>query len=234
MSDPLEVAKEGDTMTRFLRQHAARIVIGAVLAAAGYGVLIFWVPYQREQRIARTINTLGGRVGVEYRGPTWIPRYVQATVPFAGRIESVLIHGCSVPVTLTSEFRMLTHLKSLDLSWTKSTDAGMEHVGALTHLEMLALKRSEVTDSGLLHLKDLTKLEWLILTDTRVTDSGLEHFKHLTSLEVLDLEGTQISDSGMKQLSHSSRLRRLFLTNSAVTDLGLKHLLSDSVEVEAR
>ena len=46
---------------QFLRRHFVRIVIGAVLAVAIYGMLMVWMPYQREQRIAKAIESHGGR-----------------------------------------------------------------------------------------------------------------------------------------------------------------------------
>ena len=49
---------------QFLRRHFVRAVIGAALAAAVYGMLTVWMPYQREQRIAKEIESLGGVVGI--------------------------------------------------------------------------------------------------------------------------------------------------------------------------
>ena len=43
------------------------------------------------------------------------------------------------------------------------------------------LSGTKVTDAGLEHLKGLTQLQELDLTDTKVTGEGLEHLKELTN-----------------------------------------------------
>jgi len=78
----------------------------------------------------------------------------------------------------------LTQLQTLDLSHSKVTDAGLEHLKGLTRLQTLALSECmKVTDAGLERLKGLTQLQTLVLTRTQVTDAGLEHLKGLTQLE---------------------------------------------------
>lgn len=77
------------TAWQFLRLHFVRIVIGAVLVAAAYSVMSVHATYQREKRIARKIDSLGGKVHFEFRGPIWIPQSVGEELPFLHRIIGV-------------------------------------------------------------------------------------------------------------------------------------------------
>ena len=56
-----ETPRESTNVWQFLRRHFVRIVIGAVLAVAIDGMLTVWVPYLREQRIAKAIESHGAR-----------------------------------------------------------------------------------------------------------------------------------------------------------------------------
>lgn len=62
----------------------------------------------------------------------------------------------------------------LDLSWTRVTDRGFEHLRGLTQLEDLRVIGSKVADAGLEHLKRLTQLQELDLYDTDATDAGVK------------------------------------------------------------
>ena len=76
----------------------------------------------------------------------------------------------------------------VDLSRSKVTDAGLEHLeGLMTKCQFLSLAVTHVTDAGLEHLKGLTNLQMLCLRRTQVTDAGLEHLKGLNQLILLDL-----------------------------------------------
>jgi hypothetical protein len=70
----------------------------------------------------------------------------------------------------------------------------------LSPLRTLDLSHTDVTDAGLTHLERLTQLQWLNLGGTKVTDSGLQHLKGLTELQRLLLDGTQVTDKGRAKL----------------------------------
>ena len=113
---------------------------------------------------------------------------------------------------------------SVDLSTSKVTDAGLEHLKGLSHLRQLYLYDTQVTDAGLKHLRGLSQLQKLFLANTKVTDAGLEQLKRLSQLQTLDLMNTQVTDAGLRHLKGLSQLRELFLANTKVTDAGLEHL----------
>lgn len=94
----------------------------------------------------------------------------------------------------------LTNLRSLDLTDSEVTDAGLEHLKGLSGLSSLYLKGTQITDAGLEHLAELASLEVLFLADTQITDAGLEHLKGLTNLRELPLYGSQVTDEGVKDL----------------------------------
>jgi beta-lactamase regulating signal transducer with metallopeptidase domain/Leucine-rich repeat (LRR) protein len=112
----------------------------------------------------------------------------------------------------------------VDLTGTKVTDAGLEHLKGLPKLQSLKLYRTKVTDEGLKHLKGLTNLQSLALEETGVTDEGLEHLQGLPKLQSLKLYRTKVTDEGLKHLKGLTNLQSLALEESGVTDEGLEHL----------
>jgi len=197
-------------MTRFLRRHAVRIVIGAVLVVAVYGAISVYATYQREQRIAKEIEAYGEKVDWQYFGPDWIPQSIRDRTMLFGRVTVIYLDNSLV------------------------TDAGLEHLKELTKLKALYLSNTQVTDAGLEHLKELTNLEWLDLSNTHVTDAGLQHLKGLTNLTEFDLcnpkltdanghvSNTQVTDAGLEHLKGLTTLAKLAVSNT--TDAGLEHL----------
>jgi len=71
-----------------------------------------------------------------------------------------------------AHFKNQRNLQTLNLEFTKVTDAGLEHLKGLTKLQELDLRFTEITDAGLVHLKDLTDLQTVCLSKTKVTDAG--------------------------------------------------------------
>ncbi len=69
------------------------------------------------------------------------------------------------------------NLGGLNLSGTRVTDAGLEHIKGITSLKGLELNSTHVTDAGLEHLKGMTNLKELILTDTQVTNARVNELK---------------------------------------------------------
>ena len=94
----------------------------------------------------------------------------------------------------------LRYLRTLNLSQTPVTDAGLEQLKGLTALQELNVNLVNVTDAGLEHLKGMTGLKELDLRGTEVTDAGVEHLKGLTGLQWLDVTGTKVTDAGVAAL----------------------------------
>ena len=171
-----ETPREPVMVWQFVRRHFARIVIGAVLVVVVSTIVFVWLPYLREQRVARKIEAHGGYVSFEYVGPTWVPLALENRLPIWNRVDAVILENQAVPSDLFSELE------------------------TLTNPYMLYLYNSEFTDTGLEPLKRLKVLIRLDLRKNRITDAGLEHLKELTSLEVLDLNETETTEVGRDML----------------------------------
>ena len=183
----------------FLRTYLGRIIIALILIVVVQLTsfwLLFVLPYQREQRIAKKIEALGGYVGFSEMPSDWIPAFVCDRLPIWERILVV------------------------DLKQTEITDAGLEQLKGLMRLESLHLNETEVTDAGLEQIKELKSLESLDLRQTQVTDTGLKHLKAMSRLEELDLDQTHVTDNGLENLKGLKSLTYLYLHNSQTTEEG--------------
>lgn len=220
MSEP---SAESLMTWRFIRRHSVRIVGGAVLVTAVSIAVFVWMPYQRELRIARKIEAVGGKVDFQFCGPSWIPQLIRKTVPLFDRIQYVNLHGTeAVPADVLAEFGSLHGLEGLGLGGTQI--AGLEQLKGIVRFNVLVLSGTKVTDAGLEHVQGLRNLKDLQLYETHVTDAGLEHLKGLTSLRILHIRGTPIDGTGLAFLKGFSNLRWLCLSDSGITDAGLEHL----------
>ena len=171
-----EAPREPSTAWWFDRTNAVQIVIGALLMLVLAGAASVYIPYHREQQIARKIESIGGEVGNNFIGPNWILMDVQERLPFLKRMTSISFYE------------------------TQVTDADLGDLKGLTRLFWLDLNRTQVTDDGLEHLKGLTSLKVLTLSGTQITDAGLEHLKGLSNLRTLSLVNTQTTIDGRASL----------------------------------
>ncbi len=73
--------------------------------------------------------------------------------------------------------RRWPRLRSLDLSDTGVTDAGIQGIEGLTQLRELNLGDTAVGDAGLDRLKGLEQLQLLVLYGTKVTDEGVSRLQ---------------------------------------------------------
>ena len=104
----------------------------------------------------------------------------------------------------------MRHLRKLDLSHTRVTDAGLEQLKSLESVvELNCYYAERLTEDGIAHLRSWKYLERLSLRGTKVTSEVFEHLAHLTSLRSLDLGFTQIEDEGFEQLASLARLEKL-------------------------
>ena len=93
----------------------------------------------------------------------------------------------------------MSNLTLLDLSGTRVTGPGLEHLQELIRLERLDLSSTPLSDAGLKHLAGPGPFWSLDLADTAVGDAGLEHLaRH--KLAFLNLARTHVTDAGLKYL----------------------------------
>jgi hypothetical protein len=118
----------------------------------------------------------------------------------------------------------LTGLQMLHLSWTGTTDKGMEHLRNLRRLRSLELSEPRVGNSGLAVLKDLTALEYLDL-ETGAGDAGLKHVGQLPNLRWTRIRMGGIRGPGLAELARLPRLERLCLWGeTGITDQHVRYL----------
>ena len=114
-------------------------------------------------------------------------------------------------------------LKTLSLTRTDATDAGLVDIGDLSDLEIIHFNRCPgITDKGLSHLATATKVEFVVLVGTKVSDVGLMHLKDM-KLQVLTVDG--IGDAGLGRLTNQKALHRLDLLNCSIHEAGVEALM---------
>ena len=136
----------------------------------------------------------------------------------AGEIISVDLTGSWITDADLRRLESLPHLRKLNLTRTKITDVGMEHLAKLTGVTDLDLRYAEyITEDGIAHLKGWTALERLNLRGTKVTSKVFPTLGRLTSLKSLDLADTQIDDEGFEELAALPKLEELAIGGNRLT-----------------
>jgi Leucine-rich repeat (LRR) protein len=126
-------------------------------------------------------------------------------------LERLSLRGTDITDTTLQQYLPdLTNLRSLDISYTQITNAGLESLSALQNLEELALGANKINGAGLHVLKLLPRLKRLDLhgrqaRNTEVwtvvlTDLDLKLIGGLTQLESLNLGGVRMTDFGAAEL----------------------------------
>jgi Leucine-rich repeat (LRR) protein len=104
----------------------------------------------------------------------------------------------------------LPRLQSINLSCTKITDRGLEHLAPLKNVKVLDLRYAEsVTDEGVAHLKHWKNLEHLDVRGTKVTSTLFEHIARMTNLRSLDVGHSRVNDDSFELLEGLDRLEHL-------------------------
>ena len=123
--------------------------------------------------------------------------------------------------------RLLTpfsELKTLNVSATQITDAGMLEIGRHTSLTSLYIARTEISDAGTKELRHLKNLTTLNLVGNKITDAGLKSIGELTNLERLHIGRSDVTEVGLKELNNLKQLRELNLANSNLNYTCVKEL----------
>jgi Leucine-rich repeat (LRR) protein len=107
-------------------------------------------------------------------------------------------------------------------SLAEGKDGARPHSAA--DVRTLHLSMTGVTDAGLKELTGLKNLTTLELNSARVTDAGLKELAAFKKLTTLDLSGTKVTDAGLKDLAALKNLTTLYLTTTGVKGAGLKDL----------
>jgi hypothetical protein len=115
-------------------------------------------------------------------------------------------------------------LRTLDLTGSPVSDAGLAALADLPGVECLLLGDTAITDEGLKHLGGPRDLVELRLNATAVTDLGVRQLAGISNLKFLDLAETKVTDAGLQELQALKRLRVLNLLSTPTTEAGRREL----------
>jgi len=123
----------------------------------------------------------------------------------------------------------LTGQDNLEHLWIVNvpiTDAGLAHLSGLPALRELYLLKLQVSGVGLHEVQGLDNLSTLCLTDSRIADAGLSALPRFECLSELHLHRTCVTDAGLAHLKTLDNLKKLGLSQTGITDVGLAHVAS--------
>ena len=135
----------------------------------------------------------------------------------AGRLVGVDLAGDRVSVSDAdvAAIAALPRLRSVRLSGSQLTSAGLERLCSLGDLAELALQDAQIDSAGLRKLTTLKKLQTLLLRRANnLTDEALDCLKEFPVLTRLSLVEDGISDEGLEHLKDLTQLRVLDLADA--------------------
>ena len=104
----------------------------------------------------------------------------------------------------------LTTLKRIDLSHTRITDIGFQHLKSLPSVEVLNLYYAEqIGDGAMAAIKNWKHLRELNVCGTKITDVGAGHIAAVASLESLNAGYALVTDAGFEPLANLPNLHSL-------------------------
>lgn len=135
----------------------------------------------------------------------------------------------------------LTELRTLNLSLTRVSSAGLAQLGALRKLETLVLASSHwygygvgdesfdyegpsVANSDMEWIARLSSLAELNISGSDVDRDGLVRLQSLPRLRWLNLKDTKADDDAIRVLAGIPSIETLSVAGTSVTDTGLSHL----------
>jgi Leucine-rich repeat (LRR) protein len=140
----------------------------------------------------------------------------------AGQIVEVDLTSTWITDDDLARIAALTGLRKLNLSYTKITDLGLEHLRPLRNVTWLNCYYCEyLTDSGIAFLKQWSNLEYLNLRGTEVTSRVFEHISHMKKLRSLDVGFSRVNDDGFDALASLDKLEELHIGGDKMTGLAL-------------
>ncbi len=166
---------------RKLQEAFERATEWAKFRASRLAWLSNWVEkYVEQDSVVEEIQRRGGKVKIE--GVDWLRRsFGDDFSQVAEKVQGIELHGPAIDdktIAWLSDHRTtLTSLKSLDLTRSAITDAGLQHVAAFPGLRELDLSETKITMSGLAMLERLPELEWLGLRGTSIGWLGRTRLK---------------------------------------------------------
>ncbi len=121
---------------------------------------------------------------------------------------------------------ILEELKTLNISGSAVTDAGIRMLSPFTALTQLNLASLRINGAGLDGLQPLDNLREMSMVSLQMESSaGWEHLGKLTQVETLNLTLTNITDAEIPVLLKMTGLKDLNIGSTSITDAGLAQLV---------
>lgn len=215
---------ERETVGRWLRRYAVRILLTILLVSVLYvaiGIGVAYQTYHRERRIARELEDAGCRAVWGYTGPRWALWVARSEIYF--RITYVDTVTTKVDPKMMASIQSLPNLHAIELRDAGATDDDLKSLSELTDLRSIEISDNPIADLGLKHLANLRKVEVLLMNNTQITDVGLGMLRNLNP-RLLRIAGTQVTDKGLEHLMHMTNLEELYVGQTKVTPAGRARL----------
>jgi len=140
----------------------------------------------------------------------------------SGQITEVDLTSAWITDDDLAKIAQLKQLQKLNLSHTKITDLGLEHLRPLQNVTYLNCFYCEyVSDGGIAFLKQWENLEYLNLRGTEVTSRVFEHLVKMKKLKTLDVGFSRVNDDGFDALASLEELSELHIGGDKMTGLAL-------------
>ncbi|MBS0208202.1 MAG: protein kinase [Planctomycetes bacterium] len=130
----------------------------------------------------------------------------------------VLSHNEKVTDADLDDRFVFSNMRSLNLNFTRISDAGVAHLTNMSSLGSLSLDGTRVTDAGLQAIATDVSLHHLTLGWTPISDEGLGSLKSLKHLSTLALNHSPISGQGLAKLGEMPELTMLYLSGINIRD----------------
>lgn len=88
---------------------------------------------------------------------------------------------------------------SVHLRETACTDADLKQLASLTELRSLNLSKTPVTDAGIIEVLHFKELKTIAIRETAVTDAGLRVLAQLPHLTSLYMGGAKVTRAGLDE-----------------------------------
>ncbi|MGE3315873.1 MAG: hypothetical protein AB7O26_12235 [Planctomycetaceae bacterium] len=192
MNDPDHPSKLRFRMPRVIWFVAATAAVAAVALA-----VFFVVPFVRQSELLIDIESRGGTIGINARGPTWLrglTGYRASTRGLPNRvfgildqIESVQLERKAFDPGLLVRLSACPNLRELKLAYSAVTDDDMPAISRIRSLRSIDLAHCRISGRGFSSLETMPYLAVVNVTYTPVRDIALEHLDRVTTLETISL-----------------------------------------------
>jgi hypothetical protein len=140
----------------------------------------------------------------------------------AGQIVEVDLTSTWITDDDLAKIAQLDQLQKLNLSYTKISDLGLEHLRPLRHVTYLNCYYCEyLSDGGIAFLKQWDNLEYLNVRGTEVTSRVFEHLSNMKKLKTLDVGCSRVNDDGFDALASLEKLEELHIGGDKMTGRAL-------------